>query len=85
VKMARVTVTVPVDDDLTVIMLRDHLRAALEERGTETMRINKPPEGEGELVDAPAYCRIHWPAVEVKLTTSAEPAAAGKPRKAPKS
>ncbi|HTB47061.1 MAG TPA: hypothetical protein VK741_25815 [Acetobacteraceae bacterium] len=79
-KFATMTVRVPVDDALAVIRVRDHLQAALEQRGTESLPVPVNGGGEPELPDTPpAAGRIHWPATSVTLAAERPAPAARKP------
>ena len=71
-KFARLRVDVPVDDGVLVGQVRDHVRAFLDERGTEKIELaahtdsNEAtlPVGNGTM---PQVGRIHWPAVVVVI------------------
>lgn len=67
-KYAKVTVKVPIDDALSIIQLRDHLKDALEERGIESLDLKPALNGEAVLGDVPKKGRVYWPAAEVVMT-----------------
>lgn len=65
-KFATLKVRVPVDDQLLVEVVRDHLLGVLQARNTELLELPNRPPAEGELPGTPPPGgRIHWPAVEV--------------------
>jgi hypothetical protein len=77
-KFVRLRVDVPVDDDLLVDQVRDHMRAFLEERGTESLALAHTESNGGAALSEtlmPRMGRIHWPAVAVVMHAERVPAA----------
>ena len=77
-KLARMTVTVPVDDHLPIQQLVTKFKEQLQDKGTDSMDISAAPAAEGETLptDLPTKGRIHWPAAEVVISMR-EPGAMG--------
>lgn len=88
-KLAQMVVRVPVDDAVPIATILQHLRAVLEDRGTEVLQLKSaggngeaPPEPELPGGELPRTGRVHWPASECVMlqerATPATPATKGK-------
>jgi hypothetical protein len=88
-KLAQMVVRVPIDDAVPIATLLHHLRATLEQRGTEVLQLKQagangetPPEPELPGGELPRTGRVHWPAAECVMlqerSAPTPPAAKGK-------